>query len=1029
MKKVLITNLSPIFSKIKVNDEFEVSFGGYKKENEITLQQFLNALNYCNGRAQRDKLKLEVTNTLDINYLHEQGNIYRISINDIDYLNQLMPSISNRKNHVIFSILAGNDKLEVIRKYREKNNRVDIDEYDIRARLSTESVIDKKEKEKLLLLPETERFNMTYRYKQRTSVYIMDDNVGTLKLEVSLIKQSNNINKVQDDIREKYEVELEYMPKKIDNKYIERFVEEIENIKKAVYQNIYPTDNTTNQKVIHAYKELLFSDIEDKSNIKSLYLAQPITTEIQNITDNIPAKYTVTDKADGDRHHLFINDSKVYLITINLEVKYTNIEVDKKYNKTVIDGEYIFVAEKQKFVFLGFDMLYSCGNEIKEQVQLKERLEEMYKIIRECFGNKYKEKEYKGTFEISKLNKHYEQDIKEYIMDIIDTLNKTKEKIIIKAKYYIFPLGGHDCEIFNYTEIMWQILHNNKYNLELPYYLDGIIYTPIEQKFTRYVKDTKQFTYKWKPSNLTSIDMYITFEKDRENGKILNLFDNSGIEEIEVGETETKDESYVKVKNKVYRVCNLNVGRTIDNVERPVPFKKGENLHQCHLYLEDNLVRDLEGEAINDETVVEFYYNDDLNIDEKNRWVPIRTRHEKTDSVRKYGMKYGNNEEIANKIWRAIRNKITIEDLKILGDPKKYDEYITVLRNRIDRSVIANERIQNTYYQLITKLGKPQRDFHNWIKNNMIYTYCSKKILPNKQSKQMSVLDIGIGRGGDIMKFYHPRINYLVGIDIDANGLHFATDGALSRYENFRKKNPNFPKMYFIQADATIALKPKEQEKAISKMTDENSKLIEEHFGEKRKKFDVINCQFAIHYMFRDEISLNNFCENINEYLQKDGFMLVSTFDGGLVYDKLKKENGKHTIYYTTEEGNKKVFHELIQRYKTENIKQTGLMIDMFNCEFMNEGEVYPEYLVDSEYLVETMYKKCGLVLIESETFENVYKVYKNFFTETYKNDSSEESRKFFADVAKFYDETNDMNKATLEITKMNRYYIFQKMN
>ena len=28
---------------------------------------------------------------------------------EIDYLNQLMPSISNRKNHVIFSFLAGND--------------------------------------------------------------------------------------------------------------------------------------------------------------------------------------------------------------------------------------------------------------------------------------------------------------------------------------------------------------------------------------------------------------------------------------------------------------------------------------------------------------------------------------------------------------------------------------------------------------------------------------------------------------------------------------------------------------------------------------------------------------------------------------------------------------------------------------------------------------------------------------------------------------------------------------------------------
>jgi hypothetical protein len=143
------------------------------------------------------------------------------------------------------------------------------------------------------------------------------------------------------------------------------------------------------------------------------------------------------------------------------------------------------------------------------------------------------------------------------------------------------------------------------------------------------------------------------------------------------------------------------------------------------------------------------------------------------------------------------------------------------------------------------------------------------------------------------------------------------------------------------------------------------------------------------------------------------------------------KENGKDIVYYTTVEGEKKVFHEIIQKFdrKETNMKKTGLAIDMFNPEFMNEGEYYTEYLVQKDFLAEQLYKKCGMVLIDSDTFENQYKIDKEFFTSVYMYESDEKAKKEFAKIAPFYDLKQDMNAAAYEITRLNRYYVFQKLN
>ena len=70
----------------------------------------------------------------------------------------------------------------------------------------------------------------------------------------------------------------------------------------------------------------------------SMFIQSPISFELQYLSETIPNKYAVTDKADGDRFLLFItSESKVYLLNnnvtylgnykylINIHIKYAYI--------------------------------------------------------------------------------------------------------------------------------------------------------------------------------------------------------------------------------------------------------------------------------------------------------------------------------------------------------------------------------------------------------------------------------------------------------------------------------------------------------------------------------------------------------------------------------------------------------------------------------------------------------------------------------------------------------------------------------
>lgn len=1026
-----LDKLKKNISGLESDDEFEIMFGGYNKHNHINMKKFLDIMKYLKNLSEEKKYKIEYSNSLDISYGYDKNNYstYRITIDTLDKINMLMSSLNSRKNHIIFSILASkilngkDENLSIMNKIKDFNKTYNIDDYDIRVRMAKEKKVTQEELEDLATLEKVNKLDINFRYKNRLSVILESNSDVELRIDLTSVKQGNNINAVQSQPYI-YELELDLNKKKKlsskkETEYINLMLSNVSNIKKVIEQSNHLISNTEKSEVLDKYKELIFGK---NSMQKSLYGMTTQSLEVVHIVDYLPNRFSITDKADGDRVLGLINNNKLYLIFSNLEVLYTGIVLDKKlnkYNGTIIDGEYIFIAKSNKFLLASFDILFYCGDDIRDYVNLQDRYNKLDDVLRNCFDYSFSTKEYKNNFDLEKINEHYKSEMISYMKNLNDRIKKSKEDNIVTKKYFIFVTGGSDSEVFKYSSSMWY-LYTKSNDVDLPYTLDGIIFTPQEQKYTANLRETKYRIYKWKPPNQNTIDFFVRFEKNSETGKVITVYDDANEE---------------NVSGKVYKIINLYNGKNINNIEVPTLFKREDNLHIAHLEVDENtgVARDEEGDIIQDNTVVEFAYNDNMDIPFHFRWVPLRTRHDKTESVVKYKKKYGNNNEIANKIWNSIQQNVTIEDISLLADPKKFDDQMNELKKRIDASVVAIEKQQDAYYQKITNLAKPMRDFHNYIKSNIIFGYCSPKDVNGRQQK-LSVLDIACGRGGDIQKFFHSRVKNYVGVDVDSNGIHSSTNGAISRYITFKKKMPNMPKMDFMVADAGSLLNYENQLKAQGKMTSTNEILLKKYFGNNvsdgnYSKFDVINCQLALHFFLKNNITWSNYCDNLNKFLEDDGYFLVTTFDGDMIHNKFNKENGKISSHYT-EDGESKKFFEFTRNYSKDekDINKTGLTYKSFVTLIKDDESKFDlEYIVGKDFLIKELKEKCNLDLVETDLFYNTYKQQEHFFQNIAPTEERKETKSYFMKVRQYFNQEDSVNSACLEFTKYHRYFIFKK--
>ncbi len=1007
-------DVSQLFDNITKDEEFEVMFNNYKSDNILSLIDFMNVLKYIKFRSENDKLKLIETVSLDIFYLD-----FRITIDGLENINNLMGLLYQRKNNNIFSIIVtqylDKDGFKLIQKIKDKSNVVDIDHLDMRFRKSKE--IDVKDNEVIKMLGKispTDADKINYRYKQRMSLELTEE----LHIDMTIVKASDNISNVTNSVKS-YEIEIDYTmnnnSSKNNKSILETIYNEAENIKKVMTNSDILITKEEQKEIIDKYVKTLYGTSFEGANniINNLYSMQPISAEVQHIVDNIPNKYSATDKADGEKYQLYIYKDECYLISNNLHVKKMGVK-NKELNDTIVEGELIYIDEKRIYIFMMFDCLYYKGTDMRGNLKLSDRLAHMIDISKSFKYEPYIIKDYdmKGAFNLEHIKQYYSDNIKSFYKQLNAEINKMKpNQVLIYPKIFLYPSGGSSSEVFLFSDIIWNNCTKNA-NVDCPYHLDGIIFTPLEQKYTRDRKEQRYPIYKYKPPHTNSLDVFITFEKNKDTGGYMDIFDNSLPD---------------KIDNKTFRVINLFVGDNVGGREQPVPFMKEENNSVIYLPLIDGNIRDVEGNIVMDNTVVEVVYTNDTTMPHPYRWQILKTRWDKTESVMRYNKRYGNNKDVAEKIWKSMIESVTIEEIANLSNPKSYDMQMKLLTSRLDSSIINSQKKQDIYYQKITNLLKKLREFHNWIKSILIYTYCSptSNTLGGKIVRQ-SVLDIGCGRGGDILKMYHARVGEYVGIDVDFEGIYSATDGAISRYNFLKTKFPDFGKVSFIQADGSVPLDSASQTKAISNLSKENIKAIEKNFT--NKKFDVISSQMVIHYLFNNEESITNLVHNIKTYLKKDGFVILTLFDPEQIIPQFD-ENGKITAYYTDDDGKRNILYEIVKKYNNqkENNNKVGLPIDVHMSWISEEGKYIEEYLVSKELMTHTM-KRAGCRLVDTDLFSNVFFLNKPYFENVIKYEENPKNKQFYEKVAEFYGDLKGADKESRNWSFMYRYYVFQKM-
>lgn len=997
-----IKEITNLFNSIKDNDEFEVMFNNYKQDNELSLIDFMNVMKYIKYISESEKAKLNESIMLDIFY-----NEYRISVEGLSIINNLLGLLYQRKNHQIFSVIVSQyldkDGFSLIKKIKEKMDRVDVDSIDVRFRKSKETkVTDKDEIEKLSKIPLSDADIIKFRYKQRLSLELTKE----LHIDMTIVRTSENINNIMP-AQKTYEIEIDYSPIKKDNSVLDIMLQYVMKIKKVMNGSDIIIDMKEQEDVINTYKSLVYS-LGD--NITMLYTMQPISAEVQHIVDIIPNKYSATDKADGEKYQMFIHKGETYLISNNLHVKKMGIKVSGIDN-TITEGELIYLEEERKYIYMMFDCLFFKNEDYRNKSILKERLEPFEKISNAFNFKPFMIKDYEGKFDLNNMKKHYVGMIKEYYSELNKHIKMMKtNETLIYPKMFMYPTGGSSSEVFLFSDIIWNNCTKST-NIDCPYVLDGIIFTPLEQRYTKDRKEQRYAIYKYKPPHTNSLDVYITFEKNKDTGGYMDIFDNSLPN---------------KIDNKVFRVINLMVGEIMGGREQPVPFMKESNNHIIYLPLVNGQVRDVEGNIVMDKTVVEVIYTNDNSMPHPYRWSVLRTRWDKTESVMRHCKRYGNNKEVAEKVWKSMIESVTIEEIANLSNPKSYEMQMKLLASRLNSSVIVSQRKQDVYYQKITNLIKKMREFHNWIKSIIIYTYLSPAA--NKYGGKIvkqSVLDIGCGRGGDILKMYHARVGEYVGIDPDFEGIYSATDGAISRYNYLKSKFPDFGKVTYIQADGGVMFDSTSQLKALPNLSKENISALDKVFT-KDKQFDHFSSQMAIHYLFKDNISINNMIENIKKYLKKDGYILLTLFDPARIHQYFD-ENGRITSYYTDEEGKRTILYEIIKKYDGDLTNTVGQPIDVHMSWISEEGKYIEEYLVTKELMVETM-EKAGCKLVDTDLFANVFNMNRPYFENVIQYEENPKNKQFYEKVAEFYGDLKGADKESRNWSFMFRYYIFQKM-
>jgi hypothetical protein len=811
----------------------------------------------------------------------------------------------------------------------------------------------------------------------------------------------------------------------------------------------YPVSYPEQKEVLASYMKIVYGDeFQATQKIKNKNFIGPNSSTLQrvniapleeNINEiNIRKDFVVTEKADGDRHLMIINNvGKIYLINTNMDVIFTGAKTQNSETfNTIIDGELISRNKLGVFInlYAAFDIYYLKKVDVRHFTFMSSEKEadinkSRYYLLKSTINSL-------NPVSIMDINVKDKGTIKGIIEKNIGSKNIISPIRITTKEFY--PSSSKDTIFSGCNQILTKVRENR-----FEYETDGLIFTHAfygvgSDKIGVAGLKTKKgwdYSFKWKPPKFNTIDFLVTtVKKINGDDEIKPIFEdgiNSSLStqlseykmlELRCGFSETNDgyinpcqdvidDKLPEFKQKSEKYSNDYVPRRFYPTE---PYDINAGLCKIMLRVDDSGVKQMfseENEVFTDNTVVEFSYDFDLH--EGWRWVPLRVRHDKTSEYRRGEPQYGNAFRVANNNWKSINYPVT-EDMICSGSNIP--------------SVLVSEDV---YYN--TPSGKmatqSMKDFHN------LYV---KRLLINSVSKQGDTLiDYACGKAGDLPKWIGSRLSFVFGIDISKDNLENRLNGACVRFLNSKKINKNMPYCLFVngrseynirKGDAMLNDKAKQITAAVfgngPKEADKIGKGVSRQYGVGEEGFNVSSCQFALHYFFENPDSLQGFLRNVAECTALNGYFIGTAYDGKQVYNMLKKTKTGESIQIV--EGGKKIW-EITKGYGADNFEDDssciGYKIDVYQ-ESINQS--IGEFLVNFDYL-NRIFELYGFKIIDREEAKTLgLPEGSGMFSELFVN--MQEAIKINKYKERDYGSAFKMTSFEKKISFLNRYFVYKKI-
>jgi len=967
---------------IKLNEKMESLDISFKTEEfdsvRVTILGQENITNYC---LTNDIKSIDPTY---VKYLSKTP-IRFVNVNDYNIRFNLKREVElNPKDEIIGNLSRAWTKLEKFFRYKKRMSYVTSDNlfnFDLTV-LKTSNKKTMRTDNKIYKRKEVKDYMKKYIIKPP---YVADiaswfselgpnDEVELIGKKYEAMISSKTLQKSNVfDNSQNFEIELEYIGNKMKSKKDpkEILVKMLQNtilILQAIQKSYYLISETEKKEVIENYKALM-GDYRFKG-------PQNVTLELKHVIErkyeeydssfnNIRRGFTVTDKADGERNLLIIlENGNMFLMNRKNTIKSVGAKCEALGN-TILDCEYIIKNKDNKNInlLMVFDIYFKNSRDLRERVLNRSNEEKLEgKIDESRFEVLDEVMEILNSSMVLQTNNNLEIKKKKFYYGDEGEIDENTKRIIndLSVQLKDFEEGSEE-----YNKIMEQITTlkmdtkifdeaKKVYEKEYPYKIDGLVFTPrnlrVGEEPSREKKnmfDGRWYNcFKWKPPEENTIDFLVKFKKDPENeSKDLITYKTINDKVVEF-KTLILHVGYNPAIHTRYNSCRiLNENLIFENSYSPVIFQPSKpfvkDIHYAHLPTINGQVYTENKTIILEDNIVEFNYNENEVV----CWNPLRVR----DTLKP------NDFVTATNVWDSIHNPVTLKMITTGKVDAKLDLYYLINKKRDQRK------------------SKPLNDFHSFVKKNLI---------TSNIGGENNVLDLGVGKGGDLNHYIEAKTNVLVGVDNIYDNLNNSENGLCNRLftKSVDNKDNNLltnSLMIWANCEQNILNANAGNDELNKYYLDiiygnmtldsiNNSKLrqfynignVSAGFG-----FDMVSIQFAFHYFFKNLETLDNCLNNISKSLKPGGKFIGTCLDGKKLFERLTLTN----IIGVPDLWNIEKKYEQIAF--PDNDKCLGYKVSIFNESI---GISIEEYLVNFDYLIEKA-KTYDLELVEINSFSKLF--------------------------------------------------------